>query len=512
MICNLMLKINNQNGWIMNILLKLNLICFLSLFLPGYSNGMDLSGKYGKSLRILKSLNLGRCTDAAVNGNTLYVIGQRKIYSFDITSPKNPRLIGSLGGLGNVRQIVVRNGYAYITSREDGVFIVNVKNNKAMTKVSHYDTLELATGISVSGALMVVANRQYGIETVDVSNPAKPVFMGMLRTGEAQSVAIKGKLAYIGDWGTREVTICDLSNPYIPKIISQVPLDGYGDGVFVRGSLCFAATGHHARGMRNRNPKDPAYGKGHGLEILKIIPPDKPEVISILKLPEFYQRAIDMWDVQVSGNYAYVGDTSAGLFIVDISNPEKPFFHSHITFPELIFRGKKMNAPIGGFAIGNGVVYVAGYLSDLYVVAAKDTARPVPIEQVPAKAYWGNASVTQSSPSVYRPEGQVHSVFICRQKNKAIVAAGDGGVHEVVLYPVIEGEKILDTGSIVFDVAMVNDNLFVAEGRAGLSAWKYRSGHKPEFLGRYTSRKGGIFQLLAGPSGKIYVTTCRQHT
>lgn len=487
----------------MNFLLKLNLICLLSFMLSGYSNGMDTSAKYGKSMRILKSLNIGRCTDAAVAGNTLYVIGKRKIYSFDITVPDNPILISSLNGLGNVRQIVVQKGYAYITSREDGVFIINVKNNKRMTKIAHYDSLELATGISVFGPLMVVANRQYGIETVDISNPARPVFMGMIRTGEAQSVTIKGKLVYVGDWGTMEVTICDLSNPYKPKIVTHVPLDGYGDGVFVRGDLCFAATGHHARGMRKRNdPKDPAYGKGHGLEIIRVGNLGKPRVLGILKLPEFYQRGIDMWDVQVSGNYAYVGDTKAGLFVVDISNPEKPFFHSHITFPEMVFRGEKMNAPVGGFAIGNGVVYVAGYLSDLSVVDAKETAKLIPPESIPAKAYWEKAFAAQTSPSMYHPEGQVHSVFICQEEKKAIVAAGSGGVHEVILFPAVKGKKILDTGSFVFDVALVNDNLFVAEGRVGLSAWKYRNGHKPEFLGRYTPRKGGVFQLLAGPSGK----------
>lgn len=487
----------------MNFLSKLNLICVLSFLFFGYSNRIAASEKYGKNMRILKSLNIGRCTDAAVDGNTLYVIGKRKIYSFDITVPDNPVLISSLDGLGNVRQIVVQNGYAYISSREDGVFIINVKNNKKMTKLAQYDSLELATGISVSGALMVVANRQYGIETVDITNPARPVFMGMMRTGEAQSVTIKGKLAYIGDWGTMEVTICDLSNPYKPKILTRVPLDGYGDGVFVRGNLCFAATGHHARGMKKRNdPKDLAYGKGHGLEIIRVSNLDTPKVLARLKLPEFYQREIDMWDVQVSGNYAYVGDTKAGLFIIDISNPEKPFFYSHITFPEMVFRGKKINAPVGGFAIGNGVVYVAGYLSDLSVVEAKETARVIPPEPIPQKAYWEKASIAKASPSIYHPEGQVHSVFICQQEKKAIVATGSGGVHEAILFPAIEGKKILDTGSFVFDVALVNDNLFVAEGHAGLSVWKYQNSHKPEFSGRYTPKEGGVFQLLAGPSGK----------
>jgi hypothetical protein len=462
----------------------------------------EKSETYGQTLKVIKTLNIGRCIDATVARDILYVIGQQSIFSFDISSPANPVLLSRLKGLGNVRQIEVENGYAYITARQDGLYIVDVNDPRKMTKAGHYDTLELATGISVSGPLAVVANRQYGIELVDVSNPSKPRFVGLTRTGEAQSVFIKGKLAYVGDWGNRELTVCDISNPYDPRVVSQTPLDGFGDGVFVRDNLCFAATGHHARSMKKRVASDPAFGKGHGVEIFDVSSPQSPQSLSCLKLPSFYQRYIDMWDVQVAGRYAFVGDTQAGLFVIDIRNPQKPSFAAHATFPQVEFRGEDVNAPVGGFALGDGVIYVAGKLTDLSVVEAKGMATPIRADQSRPAVSFEAKSTRPASPSIYRPDGQIHAAFLCEGTKTALVAAGQGGVHEVQLFPQLTGKKLLESKSVAYDVALFDDIMFVAEGLSGLSTWQYTPGQAPVFKGRYTPRVGGVFQILLGPSGK----------
>jgi hypothetical protein len=466
--------------------------------------------KYGKNLPILKNLRIGPCSDATVDQNVLFAIGNNSIYSFDISSPKNPVLLDSLNGLGNVRQIEVQDGFAYVTSREEGLFIIDVRNPKKLAKATHYDTLELATGISVSGSLAAVTNRQYGIELIDISDPLKPHFIEMLRTGEAQSVYLKDKLAFVGVWGTRKVVICDVSNPKKPFIISEVPLDGYGDGVFVRDNLCFAATGHHASGMLINEKSDQTFGKGHGLEIIDVSDPKKPKTLSRLKLPVFYQRFIDMWDVKVTGNFAFVGDTHAGLLVVNISNPNKPFFVGHVTLPETTFRGEKVNGPVGGFAIGKGVVYVAGKISDLCIVEAKGMAKPVIHEKFFTTPYWQDGPAAISSASVYHPDGQVHAAFVSEDGKKVFVAAGYGGVHEVLLSPHLKGKQLLTTGNAIFDINIKDGKMYLAEGLAGLSVWKLKTGAPPELLTRYQPKEGGVFQVVVDPDGKYALLSVGQ--
>jgi hypothetical protein len=388
--------------------------------------------------------------DCAVDKDNLFVIGSYCIYSFDISSPENPVLLGKLSGLGNVRQIEVQGGFAYVTSREEGLFVIDITNPNKMVKVAHYDTLELGTGIAVCGSIAAVSNRQYGVEFADISDPEDPVFLGMVRTGEAQSVFFKDTLAVVGDWGTKEVVLVNISNPREPKIISKVELDGYGDGIFVKNNLCFAATGHHARGW-NRDDTDSTYwGKGHGLEIIDITDPHNPEKLSILKLPvRFHQIYADMWDVQVTGNYAFVGDSEAGLFAVDVSDPNHPFFVGHATLPvvempdysDSHFKGGKKSAPVGGFAIGDGVVYVAGKMSDLYIISAKKLAKSIPVKELSETINPGIKNDNPESSSEYVPHGQVHAVFVYDQGEKALIAAGDGGVHEVQLSRQFQGNK-----------------------------------------------------------------------
>jgi len=65
-----------------------------------------------------------------IEGARAYAIGNRTLHVLDINKPGRPRPMGELSGLGRVRQIVVDDGFAYITSREDGLFIVAVSDPK----------------------------------------------------------------------------------------------------------------------------------------------------------------------------------------------------------------------------------------------------------------------------------------------------------------------------------------------------------------------------------------------
>jgi hypothetical protein len=221
--------------------------------------------------------------DAAVVGSTLYVIGQGKLHVADISEPASPKVVGKLTHLGNTRQIVVKDGITCITAREDGLFIVDVRRPEKPGLLCHDDTIELATGIAVSGDVAFVACRHYGVELVDVSNPRKPAHLSTVRTGEAQSVVARDGILYAGVWGSRELIVCDVKNPRKPFIIARAPLDGYGDGVDVRGKHCYVATGHHSREMPRAREGDPGYGHGHGLEIFDISNPAKPVFVSRIK-------------------------------------------------------------------------------------------------------------------------------------------------------------------------------------------------------------------------------------
>ncbi|HUT94336.1 MAG TPA: hypothetical protein VMY37_33055 [Thermoguttaceae bacterium] len=465
---------------------------------------------FGPELPIVRSLELGGSMDAAVEGDTLYVIGRGNLHVADVSDPAAPRIVGRLTNLGNTRQIEVHRGVAYVTAREDGLFIVDVKKPDSPALLCHYDTIELATGIALSGDVAFVACRTAGVELVDVSEPRRPVHLSTVRTGEAQSVVARNGFLYAGVWGSRELVICDVRDPYRPAVISKTPLDGYGDGVAVRGKYCFVATGHHARGWRRDDGEgdaSPQYGAGHGLEIFDVGEPAKPVFVSRVKTRRFYRIGMDMWDVMIAGDYAFLGDTYNGVFVVDISNIERPRLVGHRQLAPMprtidgLETGERLPAPVGGIALAKDTLYVAGAWTDLHVVDAAGMAR------APEKEPDQGPEIPPGRPPrvdprfrVYRPDGQVYGVAFIG--DTALVAAGAAGLHAVALGPEIQRLRVFPTDGFARDVAVHVDYAYVAEATGGLSIWRRDDDALLRRVGRYRPERGGVAQVVVPPPGR----------
>lgn len=146
---------------------------------------------FGTELKA-EALKVGSTMDVAVAGDHVFAIGQGDLRVLSNARDGKPVLIGQLSGLGNTRQIAVSRGHAFITSREEGLFIVDVREPSQPKLVHHYDTAELATAIAVSGDVAAVGNRFAGIELLDVSSPAEPKHIATIRVGELQSLVFHG--------------------------------------------------------------------------------------------------------------------------------------------------------------------------------------------------------------------------------------------------------------------------------------------------------------------------------
>lgn len=468
---------------------------------PGHDESL-----YGQRLSYHKVEGVGPCIAAEVVGNRLYAIGQGSLYVLDITAPQKPKLLGQLSGLGTTRQLVVKNEIAYITARQDGLWLVDVSNPARPALISHYDTVEMATGIWVSGGLAFIATRCYGVEIVDVSNPRQVRHVSTLKTGEAQSCWAKDGLLYIGDWAPRKLLVADVKNPRQPVIVGEAPLDGYGDGGCLRGRFCFAATGHHSRART----KEEGEGRGHGLEIFDVSKPDQPDFVSRVKFPTLYSIYNDMWGARVAGDYCVAADTWNGLFVVNIRDIAKPAIVAHAQLPYLADR--KMFDPVGGVALGEGVIYAAGIYTGLYVVSAPGLARPVVPEadQPPVLRPLPETATEDSDFRVYRPEGQVQAVAI--QDDIAWAACGAAGLQAVRL-----GEKLTQVavhqgrGEVCY-VSRTGNRLFTAEGKGGLAIYEIGPDLRLKELGRLMMPGQGVKQVVAPAPGRFALFHCGSAT
>ena len=461
------------------------------IVVPGDAFGPRLPGR---------PLGVGPTMDVAAAGDHLFAIGQGRLTVLAGARRGDVTRIGGLEGLGNTRQIAVSRGYAFITAREDGLFVVDVREPSRPRQVAHYDTAELATGIAVAGEIAAVANRFAGVELLDVSQPETPRHLATVRVGEAQSVAFHGAWLFAGTWSEKALAVIDVRDPARPRWVRSVPLQGNGDGLDVRGTLLAAATGHHARAQQRPRPGEAAWGRGHGVEFWEVSDPAHPRPISRMDFPPFYRIGMDMWGAVLGGGHAFVNDTHNGLFLVDVRDPERPRPAGWHQLP--VKRAQGDPSPAAGLAVVGGRAFVAGAFDDLHLVetgiAGADsppvgTALQAPVSAVVPPSEWPR----------YRSEGSIRAVLPWSD-DRLLVAAGSAGLH--VVRADAEGFSplaVYPTRGFVRDVAAHGDRVYVAESLGGLSCWERKADGSLQRIGGYAVPGRSIHQVVLADEGRV---------
>ncbi|HQM14155.1 MAG: LVIVD repeat protein [Chloroflexi bacterium ADurb.Bin360] len=134
---------------------------------------------------------------------------------------------------------------------------------------------------------------------LDVANPTIPQTEGhLLLPDMVRGITIVGSYAYIGDrWSG--LRIVDVSTPEQPVEVGSWETWGWVHGVAVSGGYAYLAT-------------------TEGLVVIDVADPTSPVYHGGLATPGYGQRLV------VRGGYVYYADGSAGLRIIDVSNPTVP--------------------------------------------------------------------------------------------------------------------------------------------------------------------------------------------
>jgi hypothetical protein len=487
----------------------------LACWLTGAHAADSPRGPYGRELPLAGTLGVGPAFDAVAQGRHLYVLAGGALHIAELSDPAKPRVVGKLGGLGHVRQLIVRDGIVYVTAREDGFFLVDVKKPEAPSLITHYDTIELATGLAIAGDVAFIACRNSGVELIDIANPKLPRHLSTLRVGEAQSLAADDRYMYVGVWATRELVIADIRDPRRPVQVSTTTLDGYGDGVAIRGDVAFVVTGHHSMGSATVRPTagQPGYAMGHGFEIYDVKDRARPQLLSRVKLPIFYGLYMDTWRVRLAGNRAFVNDTYNGVFVFDVADPAKPKALAHRQLPVVPGIGDgdlpvaAQPGPAVGLAITKDWMYIAGSWSDVHIVPAPGIAAPMdPLPPFQLKAAKGHQSAYDQQFMSYRPErGQVYAVDVWKKgadgKPILLVAAGMAGLHVVRFGDRFERLADYPTQGFATSVSHHGDLVYVAEGMGGMGVYRAGANDQLREIARYKVPGYSMQQVVASPGG-----------
>ena len=478
---------------------------------------------------------VGATTDLVSSGNYIYSIGSDKLVVTDMTDPNAPVVRGSVSGLGGTRQIALcaSGTDVMVTSRGFGAWVINVSDPDKPVIRAHYDSVEMATGISIEGNYAYISCRQYGVDVVDLSNLDEPKHVCILRTGEVQSCKVVDNILYAGLWGECRVDMYDVADPANSVKLGSATLSGKGDGTAIYKkdgkTYLFAATGHHTPSLGTSTPlSDLRYGQGNGLDIYDVTDPANPVWLSTSKTDgRFYGPSYDYWSVALSEDengklFAYLSSTFNGAYVYEVSSMTAPQRRAHviIEIPKTSanyktwtdasrtvvypFDRSQLNwGAVGDVAVEDGVLYLAGITTDLVMLQNSELFH-TPVEQTnntvinPSGDFYAFDGAGLEGYTAYSDDVQIHAVAL--HGNYVYAAASEKGI--LIFNQQLQLQASVATAGCCYDVYIRDGVLYAAEGLNGLVAYDI-DGTSLTQKWRYDAGSEAVKQVRLSATGKF---------
>lgn len=256
----------------------------------------------------------------------------------------------------------VANGYAYVTARSDGLFIFDVRDPAAPTRVKDIKpTNDVWNQAWVKDQTLYVSSRRQGILLYDVSDPANPKPLGSVPTPTAEVWGMfvdQNRLYAMSPAPVAEVIIFDITTPTTPKELAsyvvadsrpaegEVPVEGvvFGNRLYI---------GHW----------------GYGLAVADVTEPARPAKLGSFWYKNATSRAVA---VGTLGEQTIAFESSEGwgsrVRVLDVTDPK--------TITEQGRFELRAESPVSALTLVGTKLYVAHNQDGLRVLDVSDPKMP----------------------------------------------------------------------------------------------------------------------------------------
>lgn len=291
-----------------------------------------------------EGINFGGQRKGQVVGDRLYVADWFSgIHIYDVSLPRQPRLLSSYHTPGSPKGVVVKDDIAYIADDDHGLQIVNVSNPRSPAFVASLQTEGLAyTPVIAEDGRLYLASHRGGFQIIDIARPDAPRLLAQVDTpGKAWSIAVAGDVAYVAD-SEAGLLIFDVRASSQPVLLGQFNPGGNAEDVWIETDTAYVAffddglyeldvsdaaaprirahlsTPGNARGLEKVGQYLLVADWFAGLHVVDVQEPGRPQ------LRASYDTPGAAWGVRVAGSEAFVFDWWGGLLVLDISDPLRP--------------------------------------------------------------------------------------------------------------------------------------------------------------------------------------------
>ncbi len=180
-----------------------------------------------------KSLGIGIETIFPYQNN-LFIGAQDGMYIFNNADPSNPQLISKYQHVQSCDPVVVQDNYAYVTLRGGSTCRNGATTNSSLDvvdlsdlanpKILHTQNMLTPYGLGVSGKLLFVCDGTHGLKTFNIQNPQLPVFLSQNTSVDAYDVIVRNSrsLILIGKKGLYQFSFNEDKGDL--TLLSQIPV------------------------------------------------------------------------------------------------------------------------------------------------------------------------------------------------------------------------------------------------------------------------------------------------
>ena len=336
----------------------------------------------------------------------------------------------------------------------------------------------------IAGTGKKPATRKYG-ETVDACL-------------SASAIMIRDNVLYMtfpsGSFRKKKVlATVDISNPAKPKLLNQVEVAGFPQGIAINGKTLWLVNGRELQSydISSKKPvltaslviaENPLYGpqgiavKGHyawlacrrgGVKVVNIANPAKPTIAVSVPVPGLALNAT------ISKNYLYLANGVMGMLVIDIGNPLKPAIAGQM---------RKSTGTTLNIVVNDKYAFLADGFHLLGIANIASPAKPRLLSSYPNRGalnFYGSYSYDLA----YQNKAEMKKDFV-------YLADGESGVQVIdvsdPLKPKLVGAllKGMGFGSSyeIRALAIKGDYLYLNDDHYGLRVLKITNPSRPKIL------------------------------
>lgn len=311
---------------------SINFLSFSGRYLfAGTTGGVSVIDIFDTvNMRVLTTSTAGDIKGLKGYGNYMYISGDAFL-TIAIDNFKTPLDNGTVSGFAGLEPVL--SGHRLLVpAGTDGLRIIDLRDIENPILYPPYSGIGSLNSVAVAGNYAFVAWGTSGLRILNVYDPSNPQLISSVPSTDASmDVAVDGNHAYLADGnaGLRIINISNIATPSVTGLCAPV-------------SCLPAGTGARLLALAGNT----AYT---GLDTNKVSVVDISDETNPILLSTINTANVPV-DMDVSGNYLFVAEGTAGIEVFYIANPNFPLKAGAISVP---------NNSASGLNISGNTLFIA---------------------------------------------------------------------------------------------------------------------------------------------------------